>query len=89
MTVVFYDGLAEKKTEIQKALALGQSLVHDDFIDSNSNPTDGTKGRLTFEIIIADQTEFNIVKTLKQKAESDTLSQADKDDIIKRVAKLL
>lgn len=56
----FYGSLRNKRIAKEAAHRLGESTIHDDFIDALGRSTDGTKGRLTFDIIP------DIVKTPKE-----------------------
>ena len=48
--IEFYSNQSQRKTLIDDALVLGESTIHDDFIDSNGNSTNGKSGRLTFDV---------------------------------------
>jgi len=49
MRVIFYNSLQQKKDAKAAAVLRGESTIHDDHIFQQL-PTDGTKGRLTFDI---------------------------------------
>jgi len=51
LRTVFYGSLRNARALKRQAHSLGESTLHHDFIDNNNNVTDGTKGRLTFDII--------------------------------------
>ena len=50
MRIEFYNSLANRTALLNSAHTLGESTIHDDFIDINGNPTDGKSGRLTLDI---------------------------------------
>ena len=51
-SVQFYNTPSQRNALKQSANNIGESTIHDDFVDSNGNPTDGNSGRLTFDVII-------------------------------------
>jgi len=53
LRVVFYSNERERITLLRQAHNNTERCIHQDFIDINGNPTDGTKGRLTIEDYIA------------------------------------
>lgn len=50
MRVEFYDSEIEKRQLKIDAHSRGESTIHIDFIDRQGKQTDGTQGRLTFDI---------------------------------------
>jgi len=50
-TVVFYRSRQQKRDATNQARLRGESTIHDDFLDRGGNQTDGSRGRLTFDII--------------------------------------
>ena len=52
MRIEFYNSLANRKALLISAHAIGESIVHDDFLDQAGNETDGKSGRLTLDIQI-------------------------------------
>jgi len=50
MEIKFYHNPEEKKRLKQSANSRRMSTIHDDFVDEGNHKTDGTKGRLTFDI---------------------------------------
>ena len=48
--IEFYRDIIQRDNLKQRANTIGESTIHDDFIDINGNPTDGTSGKLTFDI---------------------------------------
>ena len=49
MRVDFYSNATERQNYINAAVADGEIMVHDDFVDASGNATDGTSGKLSFE----------------------------------------
>ena len=49
-SIVFYSTPAERNQLKQDAHSIGESPLHDDFIDINGNPTNGNSGRLQFDV---------------------------------------
>ena len=83
--IQFYRDLTQRKTLIDAAQLNGDSMIHDDFIDTNGNPTDGTSGRLEFgtvpnEIPTTDQTRL---RALFVKVESGTMTQDEIIEVLK------
>ena len=90
MRVEYYKTPEEKLSKLKTANKAGETQIHDDYIDSKRNITDGNNGRLTFDVKPnPNNTEFNRVKELKQKAKNRTLTQSDKDEVIERLARNL
>lgn len=78
MTVKYYKNKEERKTLIKAQHKLGKALIHDDFIDKDSNATDGLKGKLTFDIIPETTTnDHTRIKELRIKIKNDTMSLND------------
>ena len=50
MRIEYYSSLDDKKHLKNLANQLGESTIHDDFIDRDGNPTDGISGRFTFGV---------------------------------------
>lgn len=50
MTIKYYNTLAEKRQLKIDAYSRKESTIHDDFIDKQNNLTDGSMGKLTFDI---------------------------------------
>ena len=50
MSVEFYNNHQQRDALINSHTQLGETQIHDDFIDSNGNATKGKSGRLTFDI---------------------------------------
>ena len=74
--IVFYSSIAQRDSIKATAYAIGESPIHDDFIDSNGDPTDGTSGRLTFDIIaptVPDADDI-LLESLLPKVEAETLT---------------
>ncbi len=66
MRIEFYNNINQRDALKQSANNIGESTIHDDFVDSNGNATDGNSGRLTFDIIpdpipTADQTTVRAI----------------------------
>ncbi len=50
MRVTYYNSLQQKKDEKISANLRGESTIHDDFVNISMVRTDGTTGRLTFDV---------------------------------------
>jgi len=46
----FYNSIIQRDQLRDNATALGETEIHNDFIDSNGNKTDGQSGRLSFDV---------------------------------------
>ena len=58
--IKYYKDKLERDSILATENQLGKSMIHDDFIDVNNNPTNGKSGRLTFDTIPnPDLTDFN------------------------------
>jgi len=78
LTIEFYDSRQERGILISQAEQRDESLLHDDFVNINNNPTDGRSGRLEFGIVPnPDVTEFNRTKLLRQKLKDGIISQPE------------
>jgi len=51
MTIKFYTDKAQRKQLLLDGRNRGENMLHDDFINKQGNATDGTSGKLTFEIV--------------------------------------
>ena len=49
-SVEFYNSIGQRNALKNTANQNNESTLHDDFIDSNGNTTDGNSGRLTFDV---------------------------------------
>ncbi len=75
MTIVFYNSKAERGQLIAAANQANESTIHDDFIDSNGNPTNGQSGRLTFGVLVSPPNpNFIRLEELRQKLRDNTLN---------------
>ncbi len=74
--IVFYNSKSKRIKELQTALVLGETLIHDDFVDSDGNATNSTtKGRLEFDIVpIVPDLNFILRKTLTAKIRDGTIT---------------
>lgn len=78
MTIEFYNSRQERGILISQAEQRGESLIHDDFVDRDDNPTDGRSGRLEFAIVPdPDVTDFNRIKELREKLRTRGISQPE------------
>ena len=75
MKIKYYNSLDERKIILDEANSLGESMIHDDFLDSDDKPTDGTKGKLSLDIIsnVIDP-KFIREKELIEKLKNDTMT---------------
>ncbi len=51
MREAFYTTPDERAAALAAARRVGEVMIHDDFLDAAGNPTDGTAGRLTFDVL--------------------------------------
>jgi len=49
MRVIYYNSLQQKQDAKDAAVLRGESTIHDDFHDISMQPTNGTRGKLTFD----------------------------------------
>jgi len=75
LTIKYYNSKTKWKKLKKEAIQRGESTIHDDFIDVNGITTDGTSGRLTFDIIPSTlDTELIRKKELNKKLKDDTIT---------------
>lgn len=75
MRIVYYNSLTQRKQLLDAATKLGETSSHDDFVNSSGKNTDGTKGRLTFEVYPElDQTKFKRMKLLGDKLKDNSIT---------------
>ena len=74
MRIIYYNSLDDRKQKL-KNLDVGESLIHDDFLDENGEATDGTKGKLTLDVVISTpDPNFMRMKELRQKLKDDSIT---------------
>ncbi len=88
MRTEFYTTKAEKDNLKNQAHLIGESVIHDDFIDSNGSPTNanGKSGRLTFDVnaIPAPTADEATVRAIIDKINSDqSLNNVEERDFRK------
>ncbi len=75
MRIKYYNSKDERKTILDDANSLGESIIHDDFLDKDGNATDGTKGKLTLDVVASvPNPDFVRLKELNQKLDDDTIT---------------
>ena len=50
MNIQFYTSIVERKQLKKQATSRKETVLHDDFVDARGKATNGTSGRLTFDI---------------------------------------
>ena len=83
--VIFYRNIVERDTLKASANALGESTIHDDFVNASGKVTDGTSGKLTFDIkpnpaIPSDKLRE---RQLIQKLKDDTITDIERNELFK------
>lgn len=75
MRIVYYGSPEEKKKLKLAANKLGESTIHDDFLDKNGKATNGNSGKLTFKILSSTPNpKFIRMKALRKKLKNDTMT---------------
>ena len=79
MRIEFYVSKTNRDILKNMAHTIGESVVHDDFINILGNPTNGNTGRLTFDIIPDPIPTVNELRSreLKRKLEADTITERE------------
>ena len=87
MTVNYYSDLRQRDDLITTANLGGESMIHDDFVDINGNPTDGKSGRLTFGVKVTPTptTDQLRIRALFEKIESGNMTQSEIIETLKFV----
>ena len=74
----YYSDMVQKQKIIRREEGKGRTVIHDDFVDRDNNPTDGKSGRLVFDIFVKttdpDRTRLRQLK-LQISAESMTVAE--------------
>jgi len=85
MRVVFYSNLVRRNILIAIAETNGETTIHDEFLDSNNNPTDGSSGKLTFDIVTPTPMtpEFIRTKQLTVKIKAETATPTEIREYLK------
>ena len=85
MRIMFYSDLRQKNTLLDDATPLGESMIHDDYVDISGNPTDGKSGRLTFDVVPnpTKTTDELRIRALFTKIESGIMTQDEIIEVLK------
>ena len=88
LRILYYNTIREKLDLKNQANRVGESTIHDDYLDINNNPTDGTKGRLTFDVKpdqVLSPDELRL-RELNRKLIADTITDLELREYLRRIA---
>lgn len=74
MRIIYYKDKIDRKQKLDN-LKPKESMIHDDFLDKDNNPTDGNSGKLTIDIrtdVI--DSKFFRMKELRNKLKDDSIT---------------
>ena len=86
MRIEFYISKTNRDIIKNQAYLIGESVIHDDFINIVGNPTDGNTGRLTFDVkpdAIPTAEQLRVKELLEKINNDQSLSNLEERDFRK------